>query len=443
MKVSYKQIFYFMICAVLMLLPRRWFIFGIQSYRLLLLLLLFLTIKRIGYSKSFFNIVTILYITYIAVYYLYDSGAMSFLGFIIDTVGIFIVVYSNIRSRRELQSFLDIFIKTVACYSVLCIIQTFTGFNIFDIIAGAKSGVASTAVYYRFGLVRSYGSFTTSINNALFLVLAVCIILYKIDCETNKRKKKKNMVALALTSCAIIATLSRFPMMLLVFVFITWLLKRGILQFLLKNIVKVILVISMVCTVFILSQSMRNIATNFTNMFVAVFDDSAQENISESFGVNAGGVGERVLLYTWVREKIRGHEVFGVGPDADIVFKYTDEWNKVREKTSIENQYLKMLSYFGYVGLILFIMFTVVILVYSIKRLKYDSKRIFDFWYMTLIAQISYIICMFSVASVDDMRTYFMLIGCMYIVGERFCNISRTEKCDERIERKLNIYDKN
>ena len=63
MKVSYKQIFYFMICAVLMLLPRRWFIFGIQSYRLLLLLLLFLTIKRIGYSKYFFNIVTILYIT--------------------------------------------------------------------------------------------------------------------------------------------------------------------------------------------------------------------------------------------------------------------------------------------------------------------------------------------------------------------------------------------
>lgn len=438
MKVSYKQIFYLMICAVLMFLPRRWFVLGIQSYRLVLLLLL-LSIKRIDHSKSFFNCVTILYTAYISVYYLSDSGLMSFLGFVIDTVGMFIVVYSNIQSKGELQSFLDIFVKSTALYSMLCIIQTFTGFNIFDIIAGAKSGVASTAVYYRFGLVRCYGSFTTSINNALFLVLSVCIILYKIDCETNKRKKKKNIIALVLACCATVATLSRFPIMLLVFVFIAWLLKKGILQLLFKNIAKIIVVISIICMVFAFSQSMRNITTNFTNMFVAIFDTSAQKDISGSFGVNASGVGERVLLYNWVREKIRGNEVFGVGPEADIVFKYTDEWNKVREKTSIENQYLKMLSYFGYVGLILFIMFTIVVLIYSIKRLKYDSKRVFDFWYMTLVAQISYIICMFSVASVDDMRTYFMIIGCMYIVGEKFYNIPGTKECDEKIEGKLNI----
>lgn len=433
MKISYKQIFYFMICAVLMFLPRRWFIFRIQSYRLVLIALLFITITKIKYSKSFFNIITILYILYVAIYYLIDSGVMSFLGFVIDTAGVFIVIYSNVQSRKDLQSFLNIFIQCTVIYSILCIIQTFTGFNIFDAISGAKSGVASTSVYYRFGLVRSYGSFTTSINNALFLVLAICIILYEIENETNMRKKRKKRVALVISSSAVVATLSRFPMMLLALVFIAWLLKKGILQFLLKNIVKITIVIIIICMVFTFSESVRNVTENFVNMFVAVFDDSAKDNISESFGVNAGGVGERVLLYTWVGEKIKGKEAFGLGPNADIVFKYTDEWNKVREKTSIENQYLKMLSYFGYIGLILFILFTGKVLVYTIKRLKYSPQRVFDFWYMALIAQLSYIICMFSVASVDDMRTYFMIIACVYIVAGKFHNVAEVEECEDKI----------
>ena len=435
MKVSYKQIFYFMLCAVLMFLPRRWFIFGVQSYRLVLLILLFLSLKKITYSKSFFNGITLLYIIYIALYYLFDSGVMSFIGFIIDTIGVFVLVYSNIQSRKDLQQFINIFIKSTAFYSILCIIQTFTGFNIFDIISGNKSAVASTSVYYRFGLVRSYGSFTTSINNALFLLLAICVILYKVDNEINKEQRRQASIALIVSFSALLSTLSRFPILVFVFIFLAWLFKKGLLQFLSKNIIKVTAIIIIITSVFIFSQSIRGIAVNFVNMFVAIFNDSAKDNISKSFGVNAGGVGERLLLYSWVKDKIKGNEVFGLGPSSNIVFNYVDEWNKIREKTSIENQYLKMLSYFGYIGLILFVLFTILVLIYSIKRLKYDSKRKFDFWYMTLIAQIAYIICIFSVASVDDMRTYFMIVGFMYIVGGKFNNIPYIKTNNAEIER--------
>ena len=116
MRISYRQLFYFMICAVLMFLPRRWFIFGVQSYRLVILILLFISCKRLRFSKNFFNVVTIVYIGYVAGYYLLDSGIMSFLGFAMDTIGLFVLMDSNIRSESDLQCFFDVFVKCVVVY---------------------------------------------------------------------------------------------------------------------------------------------------------------------------------------------------------------------------------------------------------------------------------------------------------------------------------------
>lgn len=417
MRISYRQLFYFMICAVLMFLPRRWFIFGVQSYRLVILILLFISCKRLRFSKNFFNVVTIVYIGYVAGYYLLDSGIMSFLGFAIDTIGLFVLMDSNIRSESDLQCFFDVFVKCVVVYSICCIVQTLTEFNIFDVIAGVKSGVASTAVYYRFGMVRSYGSFTTSINNALFLDMAVCIILYKFENAVGRAKKRNMGLAIVVTIAGVISTLSRFPLLMLAFILVCWSIKKGLLNLLYRNALKVCASLVIIVLVFIGSESVRSYSSNFVNMFLAVFNDSAQTAISDSFGVNAGGVGERLLLYVWVQDEIEGKELFGVGPAADIVFRYTDEWNKVREKTSIENQYLKMLSYFGYVGLTLYILFIASMLIYNAKKLKYGDKGVFDFWYMSFVAQLTYVICTFTVASVDDMRTYFLIIAGVFIMA--------------------------
>lgn len=391
-----------------MFLPRRWFIFGVQSYRLVLLVLLVITVKKWRISKVFLNVYTVLYIAYVTAYYLIDAGIMSAFGFVIDTAGLFILLYSNIRTKDDLQSFLEIFSKSLTVYSVICIIQAFTGFNIFDIVSGTS--LSSAANYYRFGLVRSYGSFNTSINNALFLVMASCVILYLYEKAAERIDKKHYIMKYVICIAAIFACMSRAPILVLMLTWLIYLMKKGLLKFVYRNLIKIITIMVIVLILFVSSGTVRTVSSNFVNMFAAIFNDDVSTSISSSFGVNAGGVGERLLLYTWVGEKIDGNEIIGLGPSSDPEFRYKDEWNKERVKTSLENQYLKMLYNFGYIGLTLFVLFTLKMLMCTFKGIKRFTGQGLSFHYFALMAQIAYIVCIFTVASVDDMRMYYLVI---------------------------------
>lgn len=413
MKLNLKNVVYVLICAVIMFLPRRWFIFGIQSYRVVSILLLVLLFKKIKINTKFLNVFTVIYIFYTAGYYLFDNGLMSFLGFLIDTLGMFIIIYSAVEDKNDFENFITIFIKCITIYSIFCLIQTFTEFNIFDFISGNKPGVASTSVYYRFGLVRSYASFTTSINNALFLVMGAFLIIYRIE-KTESKKEKNNVILSFLCVCAaILSTLSRGPMLIFICALLLYLLKKGLINVIIRNIKKIIFVLIILIILFIGIPRVRNATTNFINMFLAIFDDSAVSSISNSFGTNANGIGERALLYKWVNEKIQGNELLGLGPDSTITFKFEDSNNKIRYKTSIENQYLKTLCYFGWIGLISFLIFTIYMLTLNYKL--YNKEKKIDFYFFSILTQIVYIIAMFTVASVDDMRMYFLLIGLIFV----------------------------
>lgn len=424
MKITYKQFFYFLICAVLMYLPRRWFILGIQSYRLILLLLLVYTIKKLRFNKSFFNLFTLLYIFYITLYYLIDAGIMSAFGFLLDTAGFFILIYSNVNSRYDIRLLLKVFSNCVCVYSVLCIIQTFTGINIFDIVSGTS--FESLPNYYRFGLVRSYGSFNTSINNALFLVMASCVLLFMYENTSEKRTRKTYLIKYVLCIAAICACMSRAPILVLVLVWVLYLAKKGLFRFIYQNFLKIILLFVLALVLLVSSATVRNASTNFVNMFMAIFNDDASDSISSSFGVNVDGVGQRMILYNWVGQKVKGHEIIGLGPSSDPEFKYVDEWNKLRVKTSLENHYLKMLYNFGAIGMILFICFTLKMFRCTYKKQNKDEKRSISFQYMAILAEIAYAVCIFTVASVDDMRMYYFII-CIAVLLNTKLDLSNEE----------------
>lgn len=426
MKFNLKSIIYVLICAVIMFLPRRWFIFGVQSYRIVSILLLILLSKKMKINTKFLNIFTAVYIFYTAGYYLIDNGFMSFLGFLMDTLGIFIIVYSSIDNKDDFEQFFGIFVKCITIYSILCIIQTFTEFNIFDVIARSKPTVAFTSVYYRFGLVRSYGSFTMPINNAVFLSLGVLLILYKMENSKIESHKNKLYFPFVCVCSAIASTLSRSPMIFLVLILILYWMRKGIFKIVIKNIKKILMVLAILIIVFLAFPKIRNIANNFVNMFLAIVDDSARNSISDSFGTNVNGVGERGLLYKWVNEKIQDNPFFGVGPDNGTTFKYRDANNKVRYKTSIENQYLKMLCYFGWGGLIAFVVFTIYMLIYNYKL--YCKTREINFYFFSLLMQLYYILIMFCVASIDDMRMYFLTLALLFL-NNKF-EMEKIDECD-------------
>lgn len=431
MVISKNKFIYFLICAVIMFLPRRWLIAGIQSYRLIIVFLLFIQGKKIGISKLFFNLFTVIYIFYTSIYYLIDGSIFSCIGFIIDTAGLFTVIYSAISTEEDFKLFFKIFIRCIILYSILCIIQTFTEFNIFDIIAGCKPSVALTSVYYRFGFVRSYGSFTTSINNALFLVMASYLILYQISVESDVKIKKKYLRGYLIVVLAILSTISRVPLFLYFISIIFYFIKKGLFNIIFKNLRKVIIVAIIIMTIFVGVPQIRNITTNFINMFVAVFDDSTSERISKDFGVNVDGIGQRLLLFQWVEDTIENNKLLGVGPSKEVIFYYKDEWNKTRVKTSIENNYLKTLCYFGYIGLLVYLIFTINMIWFNIKRLK---KRKLDFYYIVFIIQVVYIIGIFNATSVDDMRMYFMVLAMMYI---NYCKLNNNLNMKGNVKNEL------
>lgn len=424
MKFNLKNIVYVLICAIIMFLPRRWFILGIQSYRIVCILLLILLSKKIKVNTKFMNVFTMTYIFYIAGYYLIDNGFMSFLGFLMDTLGVFIIVYSSINNKEDINQFLSIFVKCITIYSIFCIIQTFTEFNIFDVIAGNKPTVAYTSVYYRFGFVRSYGSFTMPINNAVFLSLGSLIILYEIENSKGESQKNKLYVSFVCVCFAIASTLSRSPMIFLGIVLILYWMKKGIFRIIIKNINKILMIFLILVVVFLTFPRIREVANNFVNMFLAIVDDSARNSISDSFGTNVNGVGERGLLYKWVSEEIQDNPFLGVGPDNGTTFMYRDANNKVHYKTSIENQYLKMLCYFGWSGLVIFVVFTIYMFVFNYKL--YCKTKSTNFYFFSLLMQLYYILIMFCVASIDDMRMYFLLLSLLFL-NNKF----ETEKINE------------
>lgn len=413
MKTSLKIFVYYLIAFVIMFLPRRWFIFGIQSYRLIMLLVIILLLKKIKFCNKFFNIFTVAYITYVSMHYFIDSGIMSFLGFLIDTVGIFVVLYSSIEDSNDFKLFLNVFCKCIAIYSCLCILQIATEINIFDIISGTKPISMVSSVYYRYGLVRTYGSFTNSINNAVFLIMGFWITFYM---SKENKYNKKYMFYTILNIIAIITTLSRAPMMIFFISIVLYCLKIGLAKIIITNIKKIIIGTLLIIVLIASFSKLRITLVNFANMFFAIFDESTSTSISSSFGVNANGIGERADLYKWVSEKISEHELLGLGANEEIIFVYKDANGKTREKTSIENQYLKVLAYFGWIGLILFIIFTWIMLIENFKLYKKNKNL---FYLITMLIQIEYIACMFTVASIDDMRMYYLILALMFIFSKK------------------------
>jgi hypothetical protein len=381
-----------------------------------------MNIKRLRFSKKLFSGFTGVFFIYIAFAYLVGDGFTAFAGYIIDTVGVVLATYLVVDSKEKIIDFIRCMTNCSIIYSLMCIVEAFTGTNIFVLLSGANK-----ITKMRYGLYRSIGSANMSINNGVILAFVACLLMYSITNEVVD--KKKAIFAYILNAFALLMTVSRTPILAFLFVNIMWMYRAGLFRTLRRYAGRIFIVFMLLVVLINSSTSAKSVINNFTNMFVAIYDVSVASEVTSDFGSNAQGKGERFELYTWINDALGDNKLFGNG--ANAVFEHDFQMTKKtrRTKTSIENHYLKIYYYFGYIGLTLFILFLLSSLLKTAKRLRIDKKR-WSISYFSMVAQLSGIFVWFLVSAIDDFRWYLLLVTMEFII----CSVDRRVQLTEGTE---------
>lgn len=406
----------FLSAVLIMFLPRRLYVGGVFSFRAVILCLLLLYIvqhKAIKFPKAIGMPLMIVYFIYSILNYFVTFQIASGIGFLVDSVVLICLITSLIRDRDSLDYFLDVFIYMLAIYDLLGLIETFTGINVYDCIAGS-SAIQSV----RFGLTRFCGAGLVSSNNANFLLLASILIIYRIINCGSKKKKNRFILIYILNTIALLFTLTRASIILFIALQFIWLIKAGLFRFIQRHFLKIVPSIILFFIVIIFVPQINIMVTNFTTMFQAIFDASTADSISTSFGSNAQGTGERLQLYEWVSQQIEGSELFGKGANTPFIQEYTTWYGKRVVKNSLENHYLIMYYQLGAVGLITFVGHYIYMIYYALKvgkeykkaRIKKESSK----WNLsTMIAWglILMVPAMFVTGLFDELRMIYLMFA--------------------------------
>lgn len=357
--------------------------------------------------------------------YLRDGSFMDYISLITDTLILFALVADGIKSEDDYFKCIRILALVSSILAVLAIIETFTDFNLFDLIANSTVEKVG-ANGYRYGLTRARGPFTTPINYCVYLLFSLGAIVYGL--LNDLKGKTFWVIAWILSVAAALCTLSRAPMLSIALsqILIFW--KAGIFSKL-KTYVKVLVAIAIITLMgyFYDFSIITDTVDKIFAMFVAVIKPDVATAITSSgeFGINADGVGQRLILFVWIAEEINKSLLsflFGTG----VGTGFSKVVSNIFTKTSIENHYLSVLFHTGVIGLAVECSLLVGILVFikkSNSRLMTECK--ISFASMMMISTLLYYVTMFTVDTFDDKRIFVVLLAILFAKNKVFMTSER------------------
>ncbi len=412
-KILLKNFIIDVFAFLVMFLPRRLYFLGAFSYRIVILFVFVLCIilrkGKLSISNTIIDIPMILYFVITGIISFAHLQFSTGIGYFIDTCLVLIIIYNLLQEEQDLDKFINVFLLFLTIYAILGILECLTGFNIWDLVRSAGFQ------RYRFGLYRSYGSSTNFTNNAAFLMLCLPIVVWKLQQE--EVHKKKYAVIYGLVLLNILATLTRSIILCTILLQFIWLLKSGMLQFIKKHFAQVTAATAAV-VLLVNIPVVYHFLNQFISMFVALFDYETANEISDSFGSNANGIGQRFLLYTWIFEAVKDKIFFGLGPNCPFEYAFMTSTGKRMIKNSIENQYLVHLYRYGIAGLIsyLFMLISVISRLWKNRENDLNGKgKKCTFGFMILTTAFIYFISGLSFAASDDFRMLFLILSLFFV----------------------------
>ena len=348
--------------------------------------------------------------------------------FFLMNVGIYYLacffLSQNLSTLNSIEKAIDILINVSLVISFLGGVEAVTGKNVF-----LNFNNTNTVIYnaQRLGLNRIFSSQSHPISYCLYCMMIMCLIVYKLNSSININRKRK--LFLKITYCLLflnaLLTLSRSTIIIMIFSQLLLSMALGYRR-LLKIIGVSIGVISIALVIsYFAFPNLFSKLSNILFMILAVFNSDYTSRISGMFGNdNLYATGDRLKLYFWVLNDIKGHFWFGMGPSTKFYHLYhaSDEmYSWTDYKTSIEVHHLDILFHYGLIALLFEIIATVSIIYDSFHvGKKFQNNNRLSLGVTLSIISICYMISWFATSYMTEYRTFLTILA-LYLAYRNLC----------------------
>lgn len=277
--VSINTVGYIMI--LLLLIPNECKIKGNYAIYYLIsilsILMIFMLKGKIRIPPLLKHIPYTIYYVVIFLLYLFSGSTIGAVLYLVQSFCIVFLMYNSIRDCDDGDRILAFVARICGCLAILGIIETFTGFNIFDFLRN------TTAIEtdLRFGLHRSRGMMVVPHNYGAFLMFASIVVFYVWQKEKNFKAKRMYCVIYILVFINEMLTFTRATMAAFIVLQVT----LGVLSGKITKPIRILQGVAVVAIGWIAVEVfdisiIKNIFNNFTQMFLAVLDPSTASSIT-------------------------------------------------------------------------------------------------------------------------------------------------------------------
>ena len=394
-------------------------------------------IANFSRTNAFFWIYLLVY----SVQALIDTSLVKAIAYIIAQLTVCLIVYTEMRKRKIFVEALHMLVYAAGILSVIGLVEEVTRTNIFHIISRLPSSSFYTEI--RLGIYRIETSFSHRIVYCAYLCFIAGLLNYLINNEIEKKRRRIFRIIYILVIINALLTMSRSTLFVL-------LLEQMILGYMtggIKFSKKILLALAFLIFILVISSALGlsyiSKIKDIWYMFLAIFNDNYSSMYSTSFGMNESGIGNRLELFTWVADAVKGHELFGMGTSANFAYSVKaveSTWNYsyTWTKTSIENEYLYNYFIHGLVGILTFVLNICGVIIYAIKTNKISKpytaniegivENKMTFPKVMTILLIGYGISLFSVRSSDNVRMFNILICILFTYNYKLRGLLLHEK---------------
>ena len=330
-----------------------------------------------------------------------------------------LILIQFIKSEKELNNIIQCIVVSSFILGILGIFESIHGSYLFQ-----GELLANWVDKFRYGLLRCTVFFGHPINFGFYQVISASLIFFQF---LNKKIKKNCKLLFAMTYLidviCIFFTVSRLVIIFYVlihFIMVLHLNFKKRLKYFILSIVLGFFLISF------LEISGLDIITLILDFFTNIVAKLGFSNIDISQAI---GFGNRLDLYSWVLDSMKGHFLFGYGVEASFLYYVSTTF----VKNSIEVQYLYILYKCGFIGLSFLVCSYLGTLFFFNKYKHIGNYKILNFSNFLFILFLIYYVCLFGVQETDLIRLYCELIA-MGIAFVRYSTRQEEREFDERSE---------
>lgn len=354
-----RELFVNIFIVLYTILPSYFVIGGIRGANILALAFVILwyitkpNIKKLNICSSLSVCLTI-WILIRTIILFYHSEISRAVVFLIGTVGLGSIFIPWINTKERFLKIIDLLIATFTVVSVLGILESFSGINVFSLLN--NSGAILNYNNLRLGMTRIISFTGQTINYCFCCTIMGILTIYRISVENGAAKRRKLKISYFLLFVNVFLTLSRSIILCFIVSQLILLCKMGFVKMLKRILLLIVLAVIVGFVWSVVTGSDDNFIMQIVYMLLAVFDSSYALKLSSNWGSeDKAGIGDRFSLYAWVWVSVKDHLITGMGERAEFAYTYRNTdgiYSWMQTKTSIEVNYLSLLYHYGIISMI-------------------------------------------------------------------------------------------